>query len=135
MPVPDSRLFMSLFERDRSNTLAPSSALTVASSSLTDCISSFDDLSSSFEVSSSSRVACRCSSRASSSRSSASTRVSTSALTAATVLATASGICLSVTRKSADSGTGCTSSSTWVKWPLVFTRTADATEVSLVVTA
>ena len=51
MPVPASRLFMSLLARDRSTTLVCSSPLTVASSSLTDC-------SSSLEVSSSSLVDC-----------------------------------------------------------------------------
>ena len=88
MPVPASRLFMSLLVRDKSATLVCSSALTVVisslidcssslevsssslvdcSSSLTDCISSLDDLSSSLEVSSSSLAACRCSSLARSS--------------------------------------------------------------------
>ena len=51
IPVPASKLFISLLARVRSVTLVCNSALTVASSSLTDC-------SSSFEVSNSSLVDC-----------------------------------------------------------------------------
>ena len=85
MPVPASRLFISLLARDKSPTLLCSSVLTVfnsslidcnssfevsssslvdCSSSLTDCISSLEDFSSSFEVSNSSFAACRNSSLA-----------------------------------------------------------------------
>ena len=58
MPVPASRLFMSLLARDRSATMACSSLLTVASSSLVDCSSSLDVSSSSLVDCSSSLTDC-----------------------------------------------------------------------------
>src|ERR1035437_1345912 len=112
MPVPASRLFMSLLDRDKSATLFCSSALTVASSSLTDCnssldvsssslvdcnssltdcISSLEDLSSSLVVASSSLAAWRKSSLARNCCVSAATRASASGW-GPSVAAMASGV-------------------------------------------
>ena len=99
IPVPASKLFMSLLARDKSTTLVCSSLLTVdnssftdcnssfdvsssslvdCNSSFTDCISSLDDFSSSLELSNSSCVVCKYSSLARNSCISASIRVSAS---------------------------------------------------------